>query len=75
MTGHYNINGVYSYYPFKGTVTLAGLLQSGQPINRIPLGFGTTDLNGDGASFRMLIKGIVTVSESRNNDHAMEYDV
>jgi hypothetical protein len=41
---------VYSYYPFKGTtVTLAGLLQSGQPINRIPLGFGTTDLNGDGA--------------------------
>jgi hypothetical protein len=27
---------------FGTTVTLAGLLQSGQPINRIPLGFGTT---------------------------------
>ncbi len=36
----HNINGIYSYYPFKGTtVTLAGLLQSGQPINRIPLRF------------------------------------
>jgi hypothetical protein len=50
----HNINGIYSYYPFKGTtVTLAGLLQSGT-INRIPLVL--TDLNGDGASFRMLIK-------------------
>jgi hypothetical protein len=45
----------FSYYPFKGTtLTAAGLLQSGQPINRIPLGFGTTDLNGDGASFGCL---------------------
>jgi hypothetical protein len=53
----HNINGIYSYYPFKGTtLTAAGLLQSGQPINRIPLGFGTTDLNGDGASFRMPIR-------------------
>jgi hypothetical protein len=51
----HNINGIYSY-PFKGTtLTAAGLLQSGQPINRIPLG-GTTDLNGDGASFRMPIR-------------------
>jgi hypothetical protein len=35
------------------TVTLAGLFQSGQPINLIPDTsiFGTTDLNGDGASF------------------------
>jgi MBG domain len=34
-------------------LSLAGLLQSGQPINRIPDGrlFGTTDLNGDGQSF------------------------
>jgi hypothetical protein len=48
-------NGI-GYYPFKGTtLTAAGLLQSGQPINRIP-GFGTTDLNGDGASFRMPIR-------------------
>jgi hypothetical protein len=56
----HNINGIYSYYPFKGTtLTAAGLLQSGQPINRIPLGFGTTDLNGDGASFRMPIRETV----------------
>jgi hypothetical protein len=33
------------------------LLQSGQPINRIPLGFGTTDLNGDGASFSDAYQG------------------
>jgi hypothetical protein len=52
---------------------LAGLLQSGQPINRIPLGFGT---DGDGASFRMLIKGIVTVfQEAEIMIVAMEYNV
>jgi outer membrane receptor protein involved in Fe transport len=35
------------------TLSVAGLLQSGQPINYIPdvTIFGTTDLNGDGASF------------------------
>ena len=41
-------------YPSESlTVTVAGLFQSGQPINLIPdTGiFGTTDLNGDGASF------------------------
>jgi hypothetical protein len=44
-------------------------LQSGQPINRIPLGFGTTDLNGDGASFRMPIGNSDRFpGESRNND-------
>lgn len=67
----HNINGIYSYYPFKGTtVTLAGLLQSGQPINRIPLGFGTTDLNGDGASFSDAYQGNSDrfPGESRNND-------
>ncbi len=33
----HNINGIFNYYPFKGTsITLAALLQSGQPINRIP---------------------------------------
>jgi hypothetical protein len=62
----HNINGIYSYYPFKGTtLTAAGLLQSGQPINRIPLGFGTTDLNGDGASFRMPIRETVTVFQEK----------
>jgi hypothetical protein len=41
-------------YPIQNlTVSLAGLVQSGQPINRIPDArvFGTTDLNGDGRSF------------------------
>lgn len=67
----HNINGIYSYYPFTGTtVTLAGLLQSGQPINRIPLGFGTTDLNGDGSGFSDAYQGNSDryPGESRNND-------
>ena len=45
---------VASAYPWRDlSLTLAGLLQSGQPINRIPDArlFGTTDLNGDGRSF------------------------
>jgi hypothetical protein len=35
------------------SLSLAGLVQSGQPVNRIPDArlFGTTDLNGDGRSF------------------------
>jgi hypothetical protein len=40
--------------PLKGlTASLAGLFQSGQPVNRIPDAriFGTTDLNGDGHSY------------------------
>ena len=48
------INAIYSYYPVKGlSFTLASLIQSGQPINRIPdaTRYGTTDLNGDGRSF------------------------
>jgi outer membrane receptor for ferrienterochelin and colicin len=48
------INTIFNYYPIKNlSVTLASLLQSGQPINRIPdaLIYGTTDLNGDGRSF------------------------
>ena len=48
------INAFFSYYPVKGlNITVAALLQSGQPINRIPdaLLYGTTDLNGDGRSF------------------------
>ena len=67
----HNINGIYNYYPLKGmTVTLAGLLQSGQPINRIPIGFGTTDLNGDGASFADAYTGNSDrfPGESRNSD-------
>ncbi|MCB9355326.1 MAG: TonB-dependent receptor [Lewinellaceae bacterium] len=48
------INAIYSYYPCKGLgITVAALIQSGQPINRIPDAtiYGTTDLNGDGRSF------------------------
>ena len=52
------------------TITLAGILQSGQPINRIPLGFGTTDLNGDGSSFGDSYQGNSDrfPGETRNND-------
>lgn len=48
------INGIVNYYPVKNlTLTLAALIQSGQPINRIPDAtiYGTTDLNGDGRAF------------------------
>lgn len=48
------ISAVGYLYPADGlTVTLAGLFQSGQPVNLVPdaLIFGTQDLNGDGASF------------------------
>ncbi|MEM9208567.1 MAG: TonB-dependent receptor [Pseudomonadota bacterium] len=48
------LSTVFYYYPLETlTLTLAGLFESGQPVNLIPdTGiFGTTDLNGDGASF------------------------
>lgn len=48
------VNAILWAYPMKTlVVSLAGLFQSGQPINRIPDAslFGTTDLNGDGRSF------------------------
>lgn len=48
------INGLFSYFPTKRlSVHLSALLQSGQPINRIPDAsiYGTTDLNGDGRAF------------------------
>jgi len=48
------VNAIYQYFPCKGlSLTAAALIQSGQPINRIPDGskYGTTDLNGDGRSF------------------------
>ncbi len=67
----HNINGIYNYYPWSGTaITLAGILQSGQPINRIPLGFGTTDLNGDGSGFGDAYVGNSDrfPGESRNSD-------
>ncbi len=48
------ISGIFYFYPGPDlSVSVAALLQSGQPINRIPDAFlfGTTDLNGDGRSF------------------------
>lgn len=48
------ISAVGYLYPLDGlTLTLAGLFQSGQPVNLVPDAriFGTQDLNGDGASF------------------------
>jgi len=67
------INAFYSYYPAKNlSFTLAALLQSGQPINRVPdaTRFGTTDLNGDGALRGSGFTGGTDRSpgESRNSD-------
>lgn len=48
------ISALYYLRPLPSlSVSLAALLQSGQPINYIPDAtlFGTTDLNGDGGSF------------------------
>ncbi len=54
------------------TVSLAALIQSGQPINRIPNArlYGTTDLNGDGRSFGDAYVGNSDRSpgERRNSD-------
>lgn len=67
------INGIFNYFATdKLTFTLTGLLQSGQPINRIPDGnlYGTTDLNGDGRAFADAYQGNNDRSpgESRNSD-------
>ncbi len=67
------INGIVNYYPSDNlTITLAALLQSGQPINRIPDAtiFGTTDLNGDGRAFGDAYVGNSDrqPGESRNSD-------
>ena len=67
----HNLNGIFNYYPWRGTtITLATLLQSGQPINRIPIGYGTTDLNGDGSGFGDAYVGNSDryPGESRNSD-------
>ena len=48
------IDGMLSYFPTdRLRLTLASLIQSGQPVNRVPDAevFGTTDLNGDGRAF------------------------
>ena len=48
------VSAVGYFYPLDGlTLSVAGLFQSGQPVNFVPDGgiFGTQDLNGDGQSF------------------------
>ncbi|CAM2009214.1 TonB-dependent receptor [Acanthopleuribacter pedis] len=56
----------------RWTLSLAGLIQSGQPINRIPDAsvFGTTDLNGDGRAFGDAYQGNSDryPGEARNSD-------
>ncbi|MEZ4700987.1 MAG: TonB-dependent receptor [Rhodothermales bacterium] len=67
------INGIVYYYPVRDVaVSVAALVQSGQPINRIPDAtiFGTTDLNGDGRSFADAYQGNSdrAPGEDRNSD-------
>ncbi len=68
------MNALFYYYPVKNlSVNFASLIQSGQPINRIPdAAFfgGTTDLNGDGRSFGAAYVGNSDrqPGETRNND-------
>ena len=67
------INSIFTYYPTKNlSLNLSALLQSGQPINRIPDAgiYGTTDLNGDGRAFGDAYVGNSDRSpgEERNSD-------
>ncbi len=67
------INAIASYFPVERlTFTMAALLQSGQPINRVPDAtlYGTTDLNGDGRSFGDAYVGNSdrAPGEARNSD-------
>ncbi|CAH0999112.1 hypothetical protein LEM8419_00408 [Neolewinella maritima] len=67
------INAIGTYRaPFGLNVTLASLVQSGQPVNRIPDAtlYGTADLNGDGTGFAENYTGNSDrfPGEGRNND-------
>lgn len=68
------LNAIFYYYPIKNLgINTTALVQSGQPINRIPNGVlygGTTDLNGDGRSFGASYVGNSDrqPGETRNND-------
>jgi outer membrane receptor protein involved in Fe transport len=67
------ISAVGIFYPLEGlSVSVAGLFQSGQPINLVPDAalFGTQDLNGDGRSFGENFVGNSDryPGESRNSD-------
>lgn len=63
------ISAILYFYPTESiALTVAGQFESGQPINQIPDAsiFGTTDLNGDGASFADAYLG--------NSDRAPGFD-
>lgn len=67
------INGLLFWHPTEALrISVAALLQSGQPINRIPDAslYGTADLNGDGQSFGDAYVGNSDrhPGESRNSD-------
>jgi len=67
------ISGVFYYYPIEDlTLSLAALVQSGQPINRVAdaVKYGTTDLNGDGTSYGDAYVGNIDryPGVSRNSD-------
>ena len=67
------INAIGTYAaPFGLRATLAALVQSGQPVNRIPDAtiYGTADLNGDGAGFAENYTGNSDrfPGEARNSD-------
>jgi TonB-dependent Receptor Plug Domain/TonB dependent receptor len=75
------INAIGSYYPVRALrLTVASLLQSGQPVNRVTgayptvnaMGMPTTtnDLNGDGSSFSTAYQGNADrfPGEGRNSD-------
>lgn len=67
------ISGFFQVHPTADlSISVAALLQSGQPINRTPDAriFGTTDLNGDGRSFGDAYVGNSDrqPGESRNSD-------
>ncbi len=50
----HTVSGILTVFPLKNlSLTIAGLVQSGQPVNFVPdaATFGTIDLNGDGQSF------------------------
>jgi len=67
------LNAIGYLYPAKGlAINISGLLQSGQPINRVAdaVEFGTADLNGDGGSNATQYTGPADryPGESRNSD-------
>ena len=68
------LSTVLTGYVAGATVTVAGLVQSGQPVNRVPDAaiFGTTDLNGTGDGLSRIAQYTGSADrqpgESRNSD-------